>query len=129
MYILHSLNPDTRGIYFAATGFPADVGRYPGGDRRAPRLARRGDVPSPVNPDRSEQRGLASRLRDILATSVRPVNSAIHCCAYSRALATFSCIPGTTRSVLIRTGAGAKWSRARNVGGLERYVAAVKVGE
>src|SRR5215204_355529 len=87
---------------------PADVGRYPGGDRLAPRLARRGDVPSPVNPDRSEQRGLASRLRDILATSVRPVNSAIHCCAYSRALATFSCIPGTTRSVLIRTGAGAK---------------------
>ena len=25
MYILDSLNPDTRGLYFATTGFPADT--------------------------------------------------------------------------------------------------------
>src|SRR5215208_2679050 len=108
MYILHSLNPDTRGIYYAATGFPADVGQNYGGDRRALRLAGRGDVPSPVNPDRSEQRGLASRLRGLFATAARPVNITIHRCAYSRALAIFSCMPGTTRSVLIRARAGVK---------------------
>ena len=44
MYILHSLNPDTRGIYFAATGFPADIGRNSRGDLRAPRPTRRRDL-------------------------------------------------------------------------------------
>jgi hypothetical protein len=36
-----SLNSDMRSIYFAATGFPADIGRNPGGNQRTPQLARR----------------------------------------------------------------------------------------
>ena len=80
------------------------VGRAPGGDAARvhallPRFAWQvvdGSVRNPVNPDLVEQRGLASRLLGILATSVRPLNFTIRRCAYSRALATCSSMSGTT---------------------------------
>src|SRR5215207_1492676 len=56
-----SLNSETRGIYFAATRFPADAGRKPGGDHRAPQPARRGDFT--VEGGRHLQRHLSGQKR------------------------------------------------------------------
>jgi hypothetical protein len=79
------------------------VGRAPGGDAAGDHVllpwfawqAVDGSIPSPVNRDPAEQRGLDSRLLGITATSVRPINITIHRFAYSRASATFSSMAGT----------------------------------
>jgi hypothetical protein len=86
-----------------ATATRTLVGRAPGGDAAGdhallPRFAWQamdGSIPSPVNPDPAEQRGLPSRLQGITATSIRPINITIYRCAYSRAIATFSSMAGT----------------------------------
>jgi hypothetical protein len=61
-----------------------------------------------VNPDHSEQRGLAVRLRGIFATLVRSLNTTIYCSAYSKAFAACSPMSGTSRFILIRARAGVK---------------------
>ena len=138
-----SLNSDTRGIYFAATGFPPDNRRNSGGDRRSLRMRRRrpescGDTcRSPFifsdDPRSRDSRGPNARRRcysrSRASSSVRlaghgriftepreprPQRAArisrpvTRYRAYSRAIASFSSMSGTSRSVLIRTQAGVK---------------------
>jgi hypothetical protein len=92
------------------------VGRAPGGDATGdqallPRFAWQAvdaSLRRTLNPECSEQRGLAGRLRGIFLTSGGSVNTTTCRSAYSKAFAAFSPMSGTSRFILIRARAGVK---------------------